>query len=232
MNRPADEATQITLDVLKAVQSAVPGGPTDASAQLNYLVGVLASQADALLDVDETDIPTSSYWPQMAEIFEQARISGATYETFDTIRVLDLSFSPQTSIGVAVTNYVMRLTLAEQAQCLAALTFTSRDQIDAYLDLIDVSFEAAIDIAADNMDSVVYTALISLRSAVVNDLNTRAIPLPVIVSVSLPIRLPAITIAQRLYQDASQYAALIDLNTPPNPLFMPTSFKALSLGNS
>jgi prophage DNA circulation protein len=71
-------------------------------------------------------------------------------------------------------------------------------------------------------------ALITLHGAVANDLSTRALPLPAIVTYTFPQRMPALWIAQRLYQDATRTGDLIAENNPVHPLFMPETGRALS----
>ena len=162
----------------------------------------------------------AQFWADFAACFEQARTAGATYELMDVVRVLVTTFIPKTLLGVAVTNYAYRIVLAEQALILAAMTFASRDQIDNYIGLVRRNFSAAQDVAADNMDNVAYVAIIALQSAVVNDLLTRAMSLPQIVGVTFPVRMPALTIAQNLYQDPSQVAALVAMNNIVHPVVL------------
>jgi prophage DNA circulation protein len=229
MNTGADEGTEFALQTLMALQSSVTGSGMQ-QAQLNYLCGVCAAAANANLDVEPDELADSAFWAQFTACFEQARLAGATYESMDVVRALVMAFVPTTWVGVAVTNFAVRLALSEQAQILAAITFTSRQQIDNYLNLIDANFSIAIDNAADNGDVGVYQALIALEAAVVYNLSTEAAPLPQIVQINLARSMPALTIAQRLYQDPTQAGALIAMNSVANPVFMPPSLTVLSLG--
>lgn len=166
----------------------------------------------------------------MTGCFEQARTAGMTYENFTTVLTLIEGFQPLTWLGIAVANFCLRMTLAEQAQCLAALTFTSRAQVDNYLDSVTANFGSAVEIAADNVDTAVYVALLQMQAAVVNDLSTRAAPLPEIVVRQFARSLPALTISQLLYQNSTEVQALVDQNSIRHPLFCPLTMKVLSLG--
>jgi hypothetical protein len=231
MNHSVDEATAITNTVLTALQQTVPGPQTTASAQLAFLCGQLSAGAPSLLDIPANQIgDLAAYFTELQACFDQATTAGATYETMNAIVVLVPTLNPKYNLGAAVSNFVMRMALAEQANILAAFTFTNREQIDNYLNEIVASFGPAIEVAADNMDQLVYQSLIALQSAVVNDLSIRAIPLPQIVTVTYPVALPALTIAQRLYQDPTQVATLVAMNDIPAPLFCPRSLQVLSVG--
>ena len=230
MNRAIAEALRLTNATLATLQGTPVGAATDAKAQLAYLCGVLSATAAAqLLAADPNAIVGSTYWSGLQACFEQARVAGATYETMDAVRVLVPTFKPlATNLGAMISNFVMRMTLVEQAQILSARAFTSRTEVDSYIDRIMASFGAAIDVAAANMDTGVYVALVKLQSAVVADLTARAAPLPSIVAATFPRPLPALLIAQALFQDPTQVAAIVAMNSVPHPAFMPTSLKVLS----
>lgn len=224
--QPLTEASGLAQQILAALPLILPGPTSIAGAQLDWMCGYMAVNAANQLNIN----PGTPFFANFSACFDQAFVAGATYAQMDTVRVLALGFTPLSQQAIAVANFALRMALIEQARILAATTFTNREQIDAYIDQINSSFCAAIDLAADNMDNVAYTALVALHGAVVNDLSTRAIPLPRIVTFTLARRLPALTIAQRLYQDPSQTDALIALNASAvHPLFMPQSLLGLSI---
>jgi prophage DNA circulation protein len=230
VNPAVIEALACTTAILAALQASVGSTPSLATSQLGYLSGGLAASAPDDFAVANEQVLSSPYWPALVACFEQARVAGATYESMDAVRIAILALAPVTWLGVAVANFALRCALAEQVQILAATTFTTRPQIDNYLDAINASFDDAENVAADNLDNVVFTSLIQLQAACVNDLSSRAATLPAIVSVTLAQRMPSYTLAQYLYQDPTQADTLAALNDVPHPLFMPLQIQALALG--
>jgi len=223
--QPLTEASGLAQQVLAALPLILPGPTSVAGAQLDWMCGYLSVNA-----ANQLNIEPSPFFANFTACFDQAFIAGATYAQIDTARVLAMGFAPVSTAAIAVANFAVRMALIEQSRILAAMTFTNREQIDTYIDQINSSFHTAIETAADNMDNVTYTALVALRGAVVNDLSTRALPLPQIVTFTLQRRLPALTLAQRLYQDPSQTAALIAMNAGAvHPLFMPQTVLGLSI---
>ncbi len=218
-----NEAASIAQQVLAALNASIGGAASLASAQLNWMCGYLWENA-----ANQLNAPNTPFFANLAACFDQALAAGGTYEQMDTVRQLAMNLAPVSSQAVAVANFSVRMALIEQSRILAATTFTSRPQIDGYIDLVNSSFGAAVDVAADNMDNVAYTSLIALRAAVVNDLSTRAIPLPEIVVMTFPMRLPALTLAQRVYQDASQADSIVAMNNVIHPAFCPTMLEMLS----
>jgi len=61
-----------------------------------------------------------------------------------------------------------------------------------------------------------------------NDLSLRSFSLPVMVTYTFSNPMPALWLAQRLYQDASRAEELIAENRPIHPLFCAPTGKALA----
>lgn len=95
-------------------------------------------------------------------------------------------------------------------------------------DLIVSAIDDEMLIAGDAGDDGSYLALRDLRSAVAADLAARGAILPQSVPVAFSAALPALVLAQRLYQDASREAELVHEAGPVSPLFMPLAFQALA----
>lgn len=98
---------------------------------------------------------------------------------------------------------------------------TARDQVTDLIDALSVS-------AADSGDDAGYAQYLALFQSVTTDLTTRGKQLPDVVTVDFGAPLPALYIAQRLYQDASRAGELIARNAAPHPLFFPLDVEALS----
>jgi prophage DNA circulation protein len=217
-----NEAVAATQTVLLALLGTLAGQTGTAGAQLALAVNAMSANA-------AIELPSGApFWSDLANCFDQARLAGATFAAMDKVRATAQALIPAGKPAIAVQNFAVRMALAEQGQILAATTFTSRQQIDGFFDLINASFETAILVAADNGDNVAYEALIALQGAIANDLGSRARPLPRLVSYSFPQRMPSLWLAQRLYQDPSRTDQLVGENRPVHPAFMPATGTALS----
>jgi prophage DNA circulation protein len=230
----ASEAGALAVQIAQALSATVAGQSGQAGAELQYLCGqFIVEAADEFAasfpgTIATTVASAGTFCGDFTACFDQAQTAGATFVQFEIIRQLAESAKPQTPAGIAVKNYCVRMALVEEARILAATTFTSRNQIDAYIDQMNESFDCAEVVAADNLDNVAYQALIRLHGAVTNDLSTRAFKLPQLVAVSYNRRLPALYLAQRLYQDASQALSIVQQNDVTHPLFCGTSLQVLS----
>lgn len=219
----AVEAAAAAGTVLDALINTLQGSTGSAGATLKYLCSRLKGVA-----AEEMLAGGYTFWADLMVCFEAAQAAGATFSAMDAVRATAEALVVSDPAAVAVQNLSIRMSLLEEARILAATTFTSRQDIDAYFSEINASFERAELIAADNLDNVAYRALIKLHAAVSNDLANRSRPLPRMVSYTMPRQLPALLLAQRLYADGSRADELIAENKPIHPLFMPPTGNALS----
>jgi prophage DNA circulation protein len=120
----------------------------------------------------------------------------------------------------------------------AALTSLARATADyqpsSYQDAVALRtqvaglIEAEMLVAGGVPDYATYSALRLLRASVIEDLTAREGDLAMVVTITTALPTPALTLAYRLYGDASRYDDLVARANPVSPLFMPTSFQALS----
>lgn len=218
-----DAAVSATNGVLDGLLNTITAPVGSSGAKTRYLCGWTRANARALIGQGGFN-----FWIVLAACFEIATQGGASFETMDEVRANAEALTPTLPAAIAVRNFSVRMSLAQEARILAATEFKSRQDIDRYFDRINDSFERAEVLAADNFDNVSYKLLVNIHAAVSNDLANRARPLPRMITVSLPSRKPSLYIAQRLYGDAARSAELIDENKPIHPLFMRRDIKALS----
>jgi hypothetical protein len=224
MQKPdIDEAMTVLTTVLNGLLATVTGQSGTAGARTRYLCGALATNG-----ATELGGGGPQFWIDLGACFEAAFASSATFDTMDVVRSAAEALTPKGLPAIAVKNFAVRMALAEQARILAAMTFTSRQDIDRYFDRINASFDAAELVAADNLDNVAYMALITIHAAVSNDLANRSRPLPRMAVFTFPTSLPALNIAQRIYSDPSRSDELVAENKVIHPLFMPPVIDALS----
>lgn len=131
-------------------------------------------------------------------------------------------------LQVSFAALVRRTACAALATAAAAYQPSSYDDAMAQLDTVTTLLDDETLSAADAGDTASFLALRTLRTAVADDLITRGAQLASLMTVTTPLPMPSLTLAYRLYGDATRSDDLIARANPVHPLFMPTSFKALS----
>ncbi|WAT03243.1 DNA circularization N-terminal domain-containing protein (plasmid) [Rouxiella badensis] len=143
----------------------------------------------------------------------------------------DSTYRPDSSdSAVASANQIFVNTLTTAAMAYAVSLYTPANYDEAanltrrITDVLDAAIVAVADAGYDD----VYLQLQELQSNVITTLETLGASLAHVQTVSFAKPLPALTLANRLYQDASRAEALVKMADPIHPAFMPTSFKALT----
>jgi hypothetical protein len=215
------EATAVVNAVLDAITVVAKTATSETAAELRLQIGSLRAYAEQFINVGLVSVP-------LATIFDTARAAGVSYDGMDTVRKTSEAIATVGFPATSVKNTSIRFALVQIGKILAAIDFASRQQIDDYIDRINVAFDDAELVAGDNLDNAVYRALVSLHGAITNDLNTRALPLPRIVIFQAPSVLPTLWLANRLYGDAGREAELRAENNPVHPAFVMPPVRALS----
>jgi prophage DNA circulation protein len=99
--------------------------------------------------------------------------------------------------------------------------------MDVLSRVITVIDDVTLTIADAGYDDI-YNELQILRATVVTTLQNIGANLAPMETVTFTRSLPALYLANRLYQDATQAEALVKMANPVHPAFMPTTFRALS----
>ncbi|MGM7882423.1 DNA circularization protein [Yersinia enterocolitica] len=162
--------------------------------------------------------------------------SGAS--TLDLIRMMqeltsinDDTFRPNPSDNsTAAASYQLIIVLCAGAMVYAASQYQPEsydDAVDILTRVCDVVDGAALS-AADSGNDEVYQALMDLRGSIVTLLQQAGANLSRVEIVNFNRSLPALNLANRLYQDARRGDALVKMAAPVHPAFMPIRFKALN----
>ena len=210
-----------TLDAILAATGSADLG--SAGADLNSAVGDLRARVADLLR------PPCSLFAPLAACFDLARRAGMAIDTLEGLRVAVLALPASDLRTGFIRTRCAAFCCLQESRAIANTTFVSRNEIDRVLALVTAAFEAAQVDAAASGDAIGYRALVSLRAATVRDLTSRARPLPRVVPYTFQRTRSSLTLAQRLYGDASRAAELIAENEALNPLFMPRVGTALSV---
>jgi prophage DNA circulation protein len=127
-----------------------------------------------------------------------------------------------------VNDLFRRTAIIALARASASYQPSSYDDAANVRTLVCGLIDGAIQTAGNQGDDASYSALRALRVAVAQDLTARGANLAHITTVETSAQLPALVIAQRLYQDATRADELVTQANPIHPAFMPGKFKALS----
>lgn len=166
--------------------------------------------------------------PPLNGAFIAARMAGATQPQIAAVRATVMQEKPRTLGGVLVQNTGIEFCLVTEAEIIAQMLFASRQDVDALKKAIQKPFQDAIEIAADDMDQETYQALVGLYAAVTNHLVTTARPLPQMLRYQFAQTMTTLTIAYRLYADASRADQIRAENKIVHPAFCPLNGVALS----
>lgn len=166
--------------------------------------------------------------PALVNCFELVRQTRCSWGQMENVRVQLVLEKPTTPGAITMRDYAIQMALAQIGKIIAAMTFTSCEDVDAMIVAIQRPFGDAEETAADTMDSTTYMALISLHAAVVDHLTQTARPLPEMLGYQFAAALPSIVISHRLYGDASRYDQIRAENKVVHPLFCPPIGQALS----
>ncbi|MDV2988146.1 UNVERIFIED_CONTAM: hypothetical protein Q9R58_27985 [Methylobacteriaceae bacterium AG10] len=217
--RLATAALRAVLDALLAAGGDRAGQP---GADLRRLCGALAAEAPAR-------VQASTFSAPLRACFQAATAAGATLDGMDRARAAALTITSSENAVLRVVQTAVRFALIEMCLISAATVFTSRQDIDATLARLNAAFGPAEDFAANQFNNRVYRALVALHAAATRDLTQRARPLPRLTTYAFPARVPALTLANRLYGDGGRAGELIAENRGVvHPLFMPAAGRALS----
>jgi prophage DNA circulation protein len=215
------EAAAVLASILAALGNSVTTHSGRPASDLRRAIGDLLADAELLIEAGEIADP-------LAQAFDLAREAGATVDTLDRVRKTTEAIPTTSLVAASIKNAAIRFALVQFAEILAATTFTSRPEVDRYIDRMNDAFEAAELVASASLDVATYRAIIALHAAVTADLTARALPLPMVVSYTFPAGRPVLWLANRLYGDASRGDELIAENKPVHPAFMPPDVLALS----
>jgi prophage DNA circulation protein len=216
-----EEASKVVAAVIAdlVANCTVDGGRS--GSLFRQACGDLLVNAEALINVGQIAAP-------LANLFNLAREAGATFDEIDAVRVDTEKISVQYFEAFSVGTTCIRLALINMSRILSLTTFTSRPQVDGYLDRMNAAFDIAETIAGNIKDQASYRSLVSLHAAVTFDLTTRARTLPTIIRYNFAVPRPALWICNRLYGGEARSVELVDENNPVHPAFMQMPVRALS----
>jgi hypothetical protein len=225
----APGAAQLSLAAdLASLDAVAPDDAAGYAAALatlyaDYVAAVVAAAAAAPSPAPAAGYQASSRLPPLAAdpswgLAAMAQIGGALV--------------PPAATGQIATNWQALMGLVEGnattslATLYAQTAFAGTADAEAARSALAGLIIVQTEVAAGN-DSLV-AAWRGLFTAAITDLTVRASGLPDVASLVNAAPLPALWLAQLLYQDGTEAAALVQRNAAPHPLFMPLAVEYLS----
>jgi hypothetical protein len=207
-----------TLDNLSKAASSQTGLE---GATLRQKIGIVRANFVALLAAGE-------FGSALLACFTAAREANVTLHSLAMVRQGLFAETPVGTIAKAIVQSAIVFCLAQESRMIAAIEFTSRDDVDVMMTKMRLAFDTAREIAADAIDSDCYQKLTYLAGALTNHLATEARPLPKMVSFKVAKSLPALALSMRLYYKTDRWEELMLENKTVNPVFMQREVRGLS----
>ncbi|MFQ6244965.1 DNA circularization protein [Yersinia enterocolitica] len=185
------------------------------------------------LDANSID----SHGEKMLAVVNTVQNSGIS--TPDIIRMMenlsvtqdDTFRSHESDRAVAAASHHLMMALCAGGMVCAAAQYQPENYDDAVTVLGRVCdvIDATALVAANRGNDETYSELMLMRESIVLLLQQAGANLSRVGEISFNRSLPALMLANRLYQDASRGDGLVKMANPIHPAFMPTRFKALNL---
>ncbi|NTZ48339.1 hypothetical protein FCM30_21615 [Lelliottia aquatilis] len=134
----------------------------------------------------------------------------------------------ETQVSDITVRYMTILTAGAMAAAAALVPLRSYDDAMTLLMNVSDTLDNAMLAAGDSGEDRLYEALMILRTNTISLLQTRGANLAPVVVQHFNATLPALYLANRLYQDAGRTDELTDRARPVHPAFMPRTLKVLS----
>jgi prophage DNA circulation protein len=214
-----DETKEATPIVQRALLNLL--SVTHAGSDLRTAVGLLYANAAQLIYLDQIG-------PPLSNCFELARANNITQPQLDWVRQQTELEAPVTIGATMIKESIMRLCLVTEGLVIADMIFVSRSDVEALQKVMNGIFDDAEETAADEMDQMTYRDLVELHAGIIAFLVETARPLPNMLSFVFATPMPTLTMANRLYYDASRADEMRDENKVVHPLFMRPTGRALS----
>jgi hypothetical protein len=215
------EGLEISKRLMKALMSFSISN-TGAGAGLRSAVGQYLVDFYVLVD-------SRTHGSALYACFETARGAGATLASMDNVRIAALDEAPQFNLGLMIVNAAVIFSFVEQSQIIAGMEFSSRVQVDVLMDAMSKIIETVKVDKADSFVSSDYQNFVALAALLIQHLSSTERQLPRVVTYNSTVHFPSLTLANRIYADASRSDELIAENKTVHPAFMQRDIIALSI---
>jgi hypothetical protein len=215
------EATELSLRIMKKLTKFSVSSFSTAAATMRLTIGQYMSNF--------TDLQLGqTVGTELFACFESARVAGATLDTMDGIRTAMFAETPTFPLTVAIVNAAIIMSFVEQCYIISVMDFASRAEVDV---IIDKMVPIIDDIKLNKTDSFVvrdYQNFVAVSALLIQHLSATERQLPRVLQLSFPANYPSLTLANRIYGDASRSDELIAENKTVHPAFVARDIRALS----
>jgi prophage DNA circulation protein len=165
---------------------------------------------------------------KLSDCFDLARISGALLSEFNYLRQQIQAEAAVSLVATLLKNVSIQFSLQQMSLTVLQMTFTSRDDVVTLRNELNVAFDEAEEVAADEMAQEDYFALITLHAAVTFHMYDTARPLPQMLGYQFGTPKPTLVLSHRLYSTAARADQLREENKVVHPAFAPREGQALA----
>ncbi|HEX4860046.1 MAG TPA: DNA circularization N-terminal domain-containing protein [Rhizomicrobium sp.] len=215
----------IDTDALAPLVADLSDMATDGVAVATAITGFFSGYADAALATEVApDQTLTSRGPQPLNDHSYGLTAmagwGAGLASPDASQI---GLNQQALVALVSGSAVIAL-----GRIYAQTKFAAQEDADSARDLLASLIDGLATSAADAGDDRGFLSWQSYYQAAVDDLTTRAKQAPSTLTFTMGIAMPALALAQRLYQDPSRGDELVARNDAPHPLFVPPVVQALT----
>lgn len=135
--------------------------------------------------------------------------------------------SSDAAISLSANILLCVLSAGAMAAVAADYSPSSYDDAIAMLNRVCDTMDTVLLLAADAGNDDDYTNLLETRNSLVDAFTLKGAKLSALTQISMSTSMPALALANRLYQDGTRGDELIQTVQPRHPAFMPLTFRAL-----
>ncbi|ELS1884705.1 TPA: DNA circularization protein [Klebsiella pneumoniae] len=130
-------------------------------------------------------------------------------------------------IAATINTLIVILCSGAMTSAAADANPTSRNEAEDITRRVATQLDTALILAGDRGDDELYNALMQVRASFLSAMELTSEGLSDLMQINTASPLPALTLANRLYQDGSRANELIQEANVPHPAFMPITMKVL-----
>lgn len=138
-------------------------------------------------------------------------------------------YATSSDAAISLSANILLCVLSAGAMAAVAADYapSSYDDAIAMLNRVCDTMDTVLLLAADAGNDDDYSNLLETRNSLVDAFTLKGAKLSALTQISMSASMPALALANRLYQDGSRGDELIQTVQPRHPAFMPLTFRAL-----
>jgi prophage DNA circulation protein len=215
-----DEFEQILMRLLDNL-SAATASSGEQGAELRRKIGVMRVDFMKMINA-------GTFANELLTIFSLAIEANIALHGLVSVRNGLFAEAPQEQIAKALVTSSIIFCLSTETRIIVAVEFTSRDDVEVMMERMKTAFETARELAVEDKESGAYETLTYMSGSLTNHLATTARPLPRMMKFTVGMPLPALTLSNRIYYDATRWEEIVQENKTIHPAFCQREIRGLS----